>query len=170
MVEHWSEKPGVVGSIPTRGIFVYCSSEHMPKNKVIFADDDTAMRSIVSGLLQQNGYEVLVAKDGEETVRLTKENLPAAVIMDIKMPNKNGIEACRELKANSATKQIPVIMLTGAAGLEEINQAMSCGAISCLTKPCDTKSLLETLSNAITPGKQTRWTSAKRRDTGPAKN
>lgn len=134
----------------------------MTKAKVIFADDDKVMRSVVSGLLEQNGYEVLSAGDGEETVRLAKENLPAAVIMDIKMPNKNGIEACKELKANSSTKLIPVIMLTGVAGLEEISQALAAGAVSCLTKPCDTKSLLKTLCNAITPGKQACWCKPRR--------
>ncbi|HOX23733.1 MAG TPA: response regulator, partial [Elusimicrobiales bacterium] len=112
----------------------------------------------------QHGYEVLRAKDGEEAVELTKEKLPSAVIIDIKMPRKNGIEACKEIKANNATKQIPVIILTGAAGMDEMNLAMSCGAASCLTKPCDSKSLLETLANAISPGKQARWTTAKRRD------
>ena len=134
----------------------------MTKAKVIFADDDKVMRSVVSGLLEQHGYDVLVAKDGDETVRLTKETLPSAVIMDIKMPNKNGIEACRELKANNSTKLIPVIMLTGVAGLEEISQALASGAVSCLTKPCDTKSLLKTLANAIAPCKHACWSKPRR--------
>ena len=79
---------------------------------VLIVDDDNDFREIVATKLKTSGFNVEEAKDGEEGVRRTKELAPDLVLMDVKMPVMNGIEALVEIKKNEATKGCKVVFLT----------------------------------------------------------
>lgn len=76
------------------------------------ADDDPGFREIAIANLEANGFEAAVAMDGEEAVEQVKILHPAAVLMDIEMPNKDGIEATKELQQDPATKNVPVFIVS----------------------------------------------------------
>jgi len=83
------------------------------RKRILIVDDEQDVLTYLSTLLQDHGYDTLLAKDGEEALRQVEFNLPDLVTLDISMPEKSGIKFYREMKANDRWKQIPVIIVTG---------------------------------------------------------
>ena len=81
--------------------------------KVITIDDDADIRAFVVTVLEENGYEPLMAKNGEEGLKLINEEKPDLVVLDVLMPKQSGIKLYRELKTNESLKKTPVIILSG---------------------------------------------------------
>jgi signal transduction histidine kinase len=126
-------------------------SESFAKNgkpKVLVVDDEPDMLNFIKGQLSKN-YEVLEAVDGNQAVEKTRQFLPEAVILDMMMPEKDGIEVCREIKANLSTKAIPVLMLTARADDDTKLAALNAGANDFLTKPFSTTELHVRLKNLV---------------------
>lgn len=105
------------------------------QKRILVVDDSAMVRHIVGKLLSSEGYVVLFAKDGKEGCELANEHLPDAVIMDIEMPNMNGIDATARIKLNERTSHIPVIMLTSLGGELDMETAKAAGAVGFLNKP-----------------------------------
>ena len=80
--------------------------------RILIADDEHNIRHILDFSLHAEGFDVLVAQDGEEAMAMAASESPDLIIMDVMMPGCGGIEACRQLKQNQRTKHIPVILLT----------------------------------------------------------
>ena len=114
--------------------------------KILYADDDVEVREIAQAILVKEGYDVLIAKDGNEAVNLAREK-PDLVILDYMMPGKSGIEACQELKKNPETKSIPVLIVT--AHPSEKERALQAGAIDFITKPVDKTDLLHRIKSVL---------------------
>jgi len=108
--------------------------------KILYADDDPDTQEIIKDILSKEGYEVIIAKDGNEALNLTKINKPDLVVLDYLMPGLNGVEVCKALKADNETKCIPVIMIT--AYPEEKERALQAGALDFITKPIAKTELL----------------------------
>jgi DNA-binding response OmpR family regulator len=108
--------------------------------KILFADDDKDICEIVKNILTNAGYEIIIARDGEEALGLAKTKKPDLVILDYLMPMLNGVEVLRELKKDSSTKDIPVIMLTAYSSEKE--ESLDAGAMDFITKPVDKTDLL----------------------------
>ncbi|MCI6159401.1 MAG: response regulator transcription factor [Selenomonadaceae bacterium] len=108
--------------------------------KVLVVDDDDAIRDLLQIQLKRNGYEVMEAEDGEKA--LDKAADSDFILLDIMLPKLDGYEVCRRLKANEATKRIPIIMLT--AKTEEIDTVLGLelGADDYLAKPFSMRELL----------------------------
>ena len=87
----------------------------MKKKKILVIDDELDMRTFLSTLFETKGYKPLVAADGVEGLQKAKEANPAVIILDVMMPKEGGIQLYRDLKSDPATKDIPVIMLSGIA-------------------------------------------------------
>ena len=87
----------------------------MSKKHVLLVDDDPDFVEAVKAVVEGDGYEVEVAYDGKEALEKIARKKPDLVILDVMMPEVNGHEACRELKSNAETKDIPVILLTAVA-------------------------------------------------------
>jgi CheY-like chemotaxis protein len=86
----------------------------LEKKKILLAEDDTSMRRFIEITLQKAGFEVLTAEDGLTAMQFSLENEFDAIVADAIMPNMNGYELCRMVRANSAVdKKIPCIMLSG---------------------------------------------------------
>jgi CheY-like chemotaxis protein len=84
--------------------------------RIVVADDMAPLLETLSETLRTDGYEVFSAADGEEAMALVRSESPDLVLTDINMPSLNGIELCRQLKDDPATRLIPVMLLTGLDG------------------------------------------------------
>ena len=122
----------------------------MDKKKILIADDEPNIRLLVIGMLSHD-YIVIAASDGEEAIALAKTQKPGLILMDIMMPETDGYVACSILKADPATKAIPVVMLTGVG--HELNKklAKEVGADGYVTKPFGREELLEAVTPLLEP-------------------
>jgi two-component system, OmpR family, alkaline phosphatase synthesis response regulator PhoP len=118
------------------------------KKKILIADDEEDILEIVQYNLQQEGYEVITAKNGDEALTKAKQAKPDLVILDIMMPKRNGVEVCQIMRSQPQFKDTLVIFLTALS--DETNQVkgFDTGADDYITKPISTK-LLVSRVNAL---------------------
>ncbi len=102
---------------------------------ILVVDDDSAYAGIVQGFLEEAGFRVTVASNGQQALTLMARQRPALVLMDFEMPVMNGAEATRRMKAHPLLRSIPVIMLTGHSGKEVIQASLKAGAADFILKP-----------------------------------
>ena len=110
--------------------------------KILLVEDNEMNRDMLSRRLQRRGYEVLTAVDGESGLALIRSEAPALVLMDMSLPGIDGWEATRRLKADPATRAIPVIALTAHAMAGDREQALAAGCDDFDIKPIDLDRLL----------------------------
>ena len=108
-------------------------SNHVPV--LLVADDDEDILTLVQLRLSRSGYEVVVARDGEEALRLAREKLPDLAVLDWMMPKASGVEVLRAIRADELTSSIPVILLTARASEADINEGLEAGAGDDIAKP-----------------------------------
>jgi twitching motility two-component system response regulator PilH len=110
---------------------------------ILVVDDSPTEVHIFKKILEKQGYQILVAKDGQEGVDMASEVKPDLIIMDVVMPVLNGFQATRQLKNNDRTADIPVIMVTTKDQKTDINWGMRQGANEYLVKPVAPAELLQ---------------------------
>jgi len=108
-------------------------------NKVLVVDDEREIRDLLRTSLSAEGYEVVVASNGEEAIGLAKTGNPQVILLDIEMPGIDGIETCKRLEADEKTQLIPIIMMT-SRGDRDIEAYLE-GAADIVNKPFDIKQL-----------------------------
>ncbi len=118
---------------------------------VVIADDDAATRMLLRRILRSQAYDVVEASDGRSACEAVRRVRPEVVILDWSMPDIDGLAALRELKADAATRAIPVVMLTTHAEVDERVLAIEEGAQDFLIKPCDPRELVARVEQ------QLRW-------------
>jgi DNA-binding response OmpR family regulator len=101
--------------------------------KVLVVDDDKNVRDLLCNFLTTTGYEVILASNGEETIRLANNEIPNAILLDVEMPGIDGIETCRRLRAEEKTRFIPLIIVTGLG--TSMTEAADAGADDIVYKP-----------------------------------
>ena len=101
--------------------------------KILVVDDELHVRGVLSEFLTEEGYEVIVATNGEEAIELAETESPQVILLDIKMPGIDGIEVCNTLKARERTRSIPIIIVTSYADRDV--EAYLEGADDFVTKP-----------------------------------
>ena len=128
----------------------------MQAKKLLLIDDEPAVQTLVRLVLEGEGWQVLVARDGLQGLALARERQPDVILLDVALPDMSGLEVCRQLKADPSTSAIPVAMLTAMAQEADRRSAMALGADDYITKPwrpaaLTTKvtSLLERKSNGF---------------------
>lgn len=114
----------------------------MDKKTILIVDDTDWNRDLLVQLLEED-YTVLQAVDGEQGVKLTQEEKPDLILMDLGMPVMDGWEATRRIKANAALKQIPIIAVTSHAMVGDEIEARKAGCDDYLPKPIDEDLLLQ---------------------------
>ena len=124
----------------------------MSKKYVLIVDDDPDLVETVCMMLEDKGYEVGKAYDGIEGEEAIKERHPDLLVLDVMMPRKDGYQLCAELKADSATRDIPVILLTAVGEAVPTTsythaQGMSTEAEEYIPKPVDSKTLVEAVDS-----------------------
>jgi CheY-like chemotaxis protein len=110
--------------------------------KILLVEDNEMNRDMLSRRLQRRGYEVVTAVDGDSGLALTRSGAPALVLMDMSLPGIDGWEVTRQLKADPATRAIPVIALTAHAMAGDREQALAAGCDDFDIKPIDLDRLL----------------------------
>jgi CheY-like chemotaxis protein len=116
---------------------------------ILVVDDDEIQRIILNKLLTARNYSLLFARDGFEALNVLKNKHPNLILMDIMMPNMNGMEATRQLKTNPEFAGIPVIMITGKSEGEVVNDCMKAGAVDFVVKPYEHATLLAKIDHAL---------------------
>jgi DNA-binding response OmpR family regulator len=102
---------------------------------ILVAEDDHDILALVEFRLQQDGYEVITAGDGEEALRLAEERRPSLALLDVQMPKVNGYEVTRRLRENELTRGMAIIILTASVRDTELTRAFDAGADDFLRKP-----------------------------------
>ncbi len=111
-------------------------------HRILIADDEPNIVISLEYLMKRAGYEVSVARDGEEAIDAIRRERPALVLLDVMMPKKSGFEVCQELRADDALKGTLVLMLTAKGRDTDVDKGLGVGADAYMTKPFATKDLL----------------------------
>ncbi len=109
----------------------------MAKKKILIVDDEAEIVKAVQIRLEHEGYEVLVAADGQEGLAKAKTESPDLVVLDVMLPKLDGFEVCRFLKFDEKYKKIPIIMLTARAQKIDEDTSKQVGADAYIAKPFD---------------------------------
>lgn len=116
---------------------------------VLIVDDDDEIRLLLGSVLTEYGFDVFEGLDGMETVGLLETIQPDLLLLDILMPNMDGLELLREI-ANREI-DVPVIVFTGAADEEFSTRALETGAAAFMTKPLEMQALMDTIKKVMPP-------------------
>ncbi len=117
--------------------------------KILLVEDQQMNRDMLSRRLVKRGFEVVVAVDGAEGVEKARSEAPDLILMDMSLPVKSGWDATRELKADDATRAIPVIALTAHAMSGDREKALEAGCDEFETKPVQLPELLEKIEKLL---------------------
>lgn len=102
--------------------------------KILIVEDDPSMSRMYKRSFAFEGYEVEIAEDGQQGIDMARSVKPAMILMDIMMPNMNGLEALERLKGDPETKGIPIVMLTNLGSDKDAETALSKGALQYIIK------------------------------------
>ncbi len=141
-----TKKPKVVNQGSPRLTRSPFPDEKRPKILVI--DDDKDIRTVITEILDQSGYEVFTASSGQQGLDLATQMIPNLIILDLMMPGMDGWTVLTKLQHKPALADVPVIILSGASGLE---MAMSLGAAAVLFKPVDAHQLTAEIAAQLAP-------------------
>lgn len=120
--------------------------------KILMIDDDKHFTAIYQVMLDKKGFKTVVANDGDEGIRKAKEEKPDVIILDIKMPDRDGLHVYREFKNMEDLKDIPIIFVSGFVNSEQLNamtRAMNIESDEMLVKPFESKDLIEKINNLV---------------------
>ena len=123
----------------------------MSEKKILLVDDSRTSLFMESMILKRHHYEVVTAGDGEEAIAKVRTERPDLIVMDVVMPKKTGVEACRALKGDPATRDIPVILVTVRATDRDVQQGSRAGADAYLIKPFHIHELTEQIDRFLRP-------------------
>jgi len=121
----------------------------MSAPKVLVVDDDRDTLALYTTALKLSGYDVLVAENGHQALRLVDREAPDAVVTDLAMPGMDGVAFCRHLRANPASHEVPVVAVSGQTSASLTSDARRAGCDEVLSKPCLPDQLVETLGRLI---------------------
>ncbi len=119
--------------------------------KILIADDEQNIVISLEFLMKREGFEVVVANDGEEAVRRIRSDCPDLVLLDVMMPKKSGFEVCQEIKSDPAMSGVRILMLTAKGRDTEVAKGLALGADAYMTKPFSTKELVAKVRSMLEP-------------------
>jgi len=108
---------------------------------ILVADDEPEVLNLVRMVLEMDGYTVLSAEDGEQTLARTSVVLPDLILLDVRMPKMSGLTVMKHLHEDPLTADIPVIMLSVVTTYPEVRTALQCGAVAYLPKPFEIREM-----------------------------
>jgi len=118
--------------------------------KLLVVDDDPVVRGMLQRLLEEQGYKVATAENGEQAVLAVANHLPELILMDASMPVMDGFSACRFLHEQAETSDIPVVMITALHDSDSVDEAYQAGAVEYITKPINWPVLRHRVSTLLT--------------------
>lgn len=111
-------------------------------HKILIVDDEPNIVISLEFLMQQSGYQVAIARDGEEALAQMVSFQPDLVLLDVMLPLRNGFEVCQKIRENSLWNQVKVVMLSAKGREIEVSKGLTLGADAYITKPFSTKDLI----------------------------
>jgi len=114
----------------------------MDKKKILIVDDEDDLRKMLKFRLEATNYEVIEASDGEEGLNKARFERPDLIILDLMLPKIDGFKVCRMLKFDERHREIPIIMFTARAQMQDEKLGRETGADAYITKPFEPKVLL----------------------------
>jgi len=117
--------------------------------RVLIADDEPNIVASLEFLMEQAGYEVKLAANGQEALDLVASFRPDLVLLDVMMPVKNGYEVCQSLKSDPATRAVKVVMLSAKGRDVEVAKGLELGADAYVTKPFSTRDLVAQIRDML---------------------
>ncbi|ADB38673.1 response regulator [Spirosoma linguale] len=121
-------------------------------SKILFIEDDSALRTNVAELLTIKGYDVLIAANGAEGIYLAKDGIPNLILCDLSMPDMNGQQVMEAIRNIPAAAHIPFLFLTGQSDPSVLHQQMGLKTIDYLAKPFQLTDLLVAINNRLAKG------------------
>lgn len=125
----------------------------MKKGKILVVDDEINITQILEFSIGAEGYEVITASNGEEAIDKARREQPNLIILDVMMPRIDGYEACRILKSNPLTKNIPVVLLTAKGREIDKRLGYEVGATDYIIKPFSPNKLIERIHELLSCAK-----------------
>ncbi|WP_374408160.1 response regulator transcription factor [Hydrogenophaga sp.] len=112
-------------------------------NKILIADDEPNILISLEFLMKREGFEVVLARDGQEAIDAILREHPSLVLLDVMMPGKTGFDVCHEVRANEAVRDTLIVMLTAKGRDTDVAKGLALGANAYMTKPFSTKELVQ---------------------------
>lgn len=125
----------------------------MSKGKILFVEDEPETANMLRLYFESQGYEVMQAAWGKDGIEMSRRNAPDLVVLDIRLPDIDGYQVCREIRRNWRTSQTPIIFLTERKEREDRIAGLRLGAVDYLTKPFDVQELRLRVRNAMNRAK-----------------
>jgi len=117
--------------------------------KILIADDEPNIVTALEFLLERNGYQVCIARNGDEALKAIEAEMPDLVLLDIMMPLKSGYEVCKRIRERPEWAGMKVVMLSAKGREVEVNKGMGMGADLYITKPFSTRDLIEKIKSLV---------------------
>jgi len=118
-------------------------------HRVLIVDDEPNIVTSLEFLMRLGEYEVRVAGNGDEALRLVESFVPDVVLLDVMMPQRSGFEVCRKIRQNPELSGVKIVMLTARGRDAERDRGLSLGANAYVTKPFSTKELMSTVRDLL---------------------
>ena len=122
------------------------------KRKVLIADDEPNIVTSLEYLMLRSGYEVRIARDGDEVLSLVESFRPDVVLLDVMMPRRNGYEVCQKIRERPDWRDTRIVMLSAKGREAEVNKGLSLGADTYVTKPFSNQELIATIKALLDEG------------------
>ena len=121
----------------------------MTTHKILIADDEPNILISLEFLMKREGYEVILARDGQEALDAIAREKPDLVLLDVMMPIKSGFEVCASVRANPALAHTRILMLSAKGRDTDVAKGLALGADDYLTKPFATRALVERVAQML---------------------
>lgn len=122
------------------------------RKKILIADDEPNILISLEFLMQREGFDVVVATDGEAALQALAAHTPDLILLDVMLPKKDGFEVCRQIRANSEWQALKIVMLTAKGRDTEVAKGIALGADAYVTKPFSTRELVAQVKRMLGVG------------------
>jgi PAS domain S-box-containing protein len=133
------------------GVAAQHTQRHARPERILIVEDHASNRIVLQEMIERNGFQALVARDGIEGLAAAAEHRPALILMDIQLPGMSGIEVIRRIRADATLHDIPIIAVTALAMMGDREQCMAAGANGYLTKPVSMAAMIEAIIALLPP-------------------
>jgi two-component system alkaline phosphatase synthesis response regulator PhoP len=117
--------------------------------KILIAEDEPSIAVALEYLLQRRGYDVHIARNGDEALKQVEAHVPDLVLLDVMMPLRSGYEVCKRIRERPDWRHIKIVMLSAKGRDAEINKGLAAGADLYVTKPFSTREMVEKINSLL---------------------
>ncbi len=119
------------------------------KNSILLVDDEPNLRELLRHMLEIGGYEVVEAEDGLDALKKLERFVPDIIVLDVMMPNMDGVSLCKKLRADAVFAEVPIIMLSGKTQYKAVQEGLAAGANLYLCKPITVDELVQNVKEQL---------------------